>query len=208
MTPTLLVPFPDGAILEFVHSIAGKVAINRLWLLNRQPPTTQAQVDALASAASSYWAANMQVLQSSDCELVLVRASAWDSPGAGPVGFVLPGTFGSVAEESYSASVAIRLTFQGFTGSRNFRNGNFFAGVPDSAVDINTIDSSYADALHEAYVGIIDAAPGWGSFPAWRWVTVSLVEAGVLRSSVRANRVDHVVINSPYISPQRRRVAA
>lgn len=175
-------------------------------MLNRQPPTTQAQVDALASSAASYWASNLLPLQSNDVTLNLVRADAWDTPGGGPTGFVAPGLSGGVAEPSYSASVAIRLTFEGPTGSAIYRNGNFFGGLPDSAVAINTIEASYAASLHSAYVDIIDAAVGWGAFPAWRWVVVSLVAGDVLRTSVSAARVDHVQINSPWVSQQRHRL--
>lgn len=206
MTITFLVPFPDGAILEVVQSLAGKPVINRLWLLNRQPPTTQAQVDALAAAAASYWIANMLPLQGNDLTLALVRATSWDDPQSVLTGFVTPGLSGGVVEQTHSASVAIRLTFQAFSGSVVHRNGNFFGGLPESAVSTNMIEPSYAENLWEAYVGIIDAAPVWGIFPAWRWVCASLVDGGVLRAEVLADRTDHVIINSPYISPQRRRL--
>lgn len=206
MTPSILVPFTDGVQLSFVYTIGDKLATNVLWMLNRQPPTTQAQVDALASAAATYWAANMLALQADAVELTLVRAVSWDTPGVGVTGFVTPNLFGGVAEQAYGASVAIRLTFETSLGSGIYRNGNFFGGLPDSAVDVNALESGYVAALREAYIGVIDQAAGWGSFPAWRWVAVSLVDGGSLRTEMDIARIDHVHVFSPYVSPQRRRV--
>lgn len=205
MTPQF-VPWADGATIEFIHSLSGKVCVNRLWLLNRSPPNSQAATDALVSFGAAYWVANMMPLMSSDINLPLVRAATWDSFGGRFFSFVLPGVAGGIAEESYSANVAIRVAFNGPSDVAIYRNGNFFPGIPDSAVSANVINPAYADLLFEAYVAIIDDASSWGTFPAWRWSVVSLEENKNLRRDIFARRVVTVTINSPYTSPQRKRL--
>lgn len=200
------VPWADGATIEFIHSLVGKVCVNRLWLLNRSPPNGQAAVDDLVSFGTLYWIANMMPLMSSDINLALVRATTWDSLGGRLTSFITPNVPGGIGEESYSANVAIRVGFVGPTGVAIHRNGNFFPGLPDSAVDGNLINPGYMDSLFEAYVGIIDDASTWGTFPAWRWSVVSLEQGSSLRSEIFARRVVSVVFNSPYISPQRKRL--
>ncbi len=206
MTPYVLVPFPDGAQLEFVYSMGTVVFENKLWMLNRQPPTTQAQLDALAAAAAVYWAANMLPLQSNEVTLSLVRATAWDDPGSPVVGFVVPALAGLSTSPTQSANVAIWVGFEGPSNVAIYRNGNFFGGVPSIAVNVNTIDPVYASDLFEAYVGIIDEASSWGAFPAWRWSVVSLVSGGALRSSMFARRVVSAHPSVPYVTQRRMRL--
>lgn len=206
MTVSFLVPWPDGAQLEFVYSMGGIVFENRLWMLNRQPPTTQTQLDDLALAASTYWIANQLPLQSHEARLELVRATSWDNPLAPLTGFVVTGLDGGVTGPSHSANVAIRVSFGGPDSIRIFRNGNFFGGVPQDAVDVNVIDALYADALFEAYVGMIDASAAWGSFPAWRWSVASLELDHVLRSEIFARRVVTAEIRMPYVTQRRMRL--
>lgn len=203
---TLLVPFPDGAVLEFVYSLGGRVCTNRLWMLNRQPPNTTVQLQALAEAASSYWTANVLPLLSSDVRLELVRATSWDLSSPIPTGSVAPATNGGVAEPTYSASVAARIVFDWPIDVRLRVGGNFVPGLPDSAVAGNLMSTSFQAELREAYNGVIDAAFGWGDTPAWRWVNASLQEGNAPRATAFARRVIGTRTPSPYVNPQRHRV--
>lgn len=206
MTPSILVPFPDGAQLEFVYSIGGKIATNRLWMLNRQPPTTQAQLDTLVAAATSYWTSGLMPLLASEVRLELVRVTSWDNPLSPLASFTVPLVFGGSSSPTQSANVAIRVSFQGPSGVGIKDGGNFIVGIPDDQLDVNIYSPSFGTALFEHYAGIIDAAPVWGSFPAWRWVVVSLEASGALRSSMFARRVVSPILRSPYVTQQRHRL--
>lgn|SRR3982750_556852 len=206
MTPSILVPFPDGVQVEFVYTWGTFLFSNRLWLLNRQPPNTQAQLDALASAAATYWAVNMLPLQSHDVTLSRVSATSWDDPLSPLVGFTVPNLNGGVVEKSYSANVAIWVRFNWPINAVHARNGNFFGGVPDSAVSGNVIDQTYARSLFEAYGGIIDAAPVWGSFPAYWWVVVSLEENKSLRSEMFIRLAIGPTVKMPFVTQRRSRL--
>lgn len=208
MTPSILVPFPDGVQLEFVYSIGGKIATNRLWLLNRQPPTTQLQLDVLADAAASYWTDGLMPVLASELQLELVRASSWDDPFAPLVGFVTPLVPGGSSSPTHSANVAIRVSWQSSQPDPVKDGGNFVPGIPTDQVDINTYSSTIAVALFDHYAGVIDAAASWGDFPAWRWVCVSLVEAGVPRTEMRIKRADFIHLRNPYVTQQRHRLRA
>lgn len=206
MTPTVLVPFTDGAQLEFVYSLGGKVATNRLWMFNRQGPTTQTQLDDLVAAASAYWSSSLMPLLASDLELLLVRATSWDDPLSPLVSFTLPNVFGGSSSPTQSANVAIRVSFQGPSNGGIKDGGNFVTGIPNDQVDVNTYSPSFGISLFEHYAAIIDRAPTWGSFPAWWWVVVSLEVAGVLRSEMRARLVVSPILRSPFVTQQRHRL--
>lgn len=206
MTPSLLVPFTDGVQLEFVYSLGGRLAVNRLWLLNRQPPTTQIQLDALAVAAADYWALGLMPVLSNALRLELVRATSWDVPLAGVSGFVTPLVYGGSISPSHSANVAIRVSWQSARPDPVKDGGNFVPGIPDDQVSVNTYSPEIRSAIFEHYAGIIDAAREWGDSPAWRWVSASLVENGVLRSEMKVKRTDFILLRSMYVTQQRHRM--
>lgn len=206
MTVSFLVPFPDGIQVEFVYAMGTIVFENRLWFLVRDPPNTQANLDVLVAEASAYWIANMLPLQGSDVTLVLVRATSWDNPLSPLTSFVLPNLPGGFTGQTHSANVAIRVSFDGPSNIAIYRNGNYFGGIPADAISVNEIDALYADDLFEAYAGIVDAAGIWGSEHGWRWMVVSLVSGGVLRSEMFARRVVLARVVTPYVTQRRKRV--
>jgi len=206
MTPSVMVPFQDGAQVVFNFSLGGKPLSNRIWLLNRQPPTDITQIIALANAAASFWTSNMLPLQGSDLSFDTVTASSWDNPGLGVSATVAGGGFGGASSQSHSANVAIRVSFEGTNDHAVKMNGHFFAGVPLDAVSVNTIDPAYADALFEAYVAMIDAVFAWGVTPAWRWVVASQSSSGAIRSEMLIRRCDFIHVRVPYVTQRRKRL--
>lgn len=206
MTVSFLVPWPNGVQLEFVYSMGTIVFENRLWMLVRDPPNTQARLDALVASAAAYWIANMLPLQGSDVTLQLVRATTWDNPLSPLSSFVLPVLPGGFSGQTHSANVAIRVSFDGPSDIAIYRNGNFFGGIPADAVAGNIVDPFYADDLFEAYAAIIDAAGVWGLDHGWRWSVASLVSSGALRSEIFARRVVLVRVVTPYVTQRRKRI--
>lgn len=208
MTPTVLVPFPFGAQAEFVHTLGGKVCTNRVWLYNVASVNDQALMDATAQAAADWWVANIMPLLSGDLELVLVRVSDWTDPLSPIVGAVFPNVFGGVASPAQSANVAIRIAFRWPLQLHHRVNSNFLAGIPESVVDVNNVDVTYAVALFDAYVHLIDDVRDWGAPDTWIWVCVSLVDNNALRSEMAFGECIGPTVRMPYVTQQRHRLRA
>lgn len=206
MTPTVLVPFPGGAQVEFVYSIGGKIATNRIWLYNLFEDTDQSIMDTLAPAVTSFWVSSLMPSLADSCELLLVRCRSWDNPLSPLTSFTLPNVFGGVSGPVHSASVAIRVSFRWPTQHNDKVNGNFVPGIPESEVNVNTYSSSIMGALFDHYVRLIDAVRSFDPGFRWIWVCVSLERDKALRSSMHFAECDGPIFNSPYIAPQRHRL--
>lgn len=203
MTP--FVPFPDGAQAKLHFDLGTGAIENRLWFLNRQPPTTQAQIDALAFGVASWYSFNLLPSLSHELALREVVAEAWDvAPPAISSTFPV-GLSGSAGASAVSANVAVRVLFKG-DSSQDYRlNYNFVPGMPVDQLLGNSYTPAFQDAVFEAYVALIDLAPLMGPFPAWEWRTTSSWSAGALRPVQRSARTDFILFSDDVVSPQRRR---
>lgn len=200
------VPLADGALAELLFLFDEAPLSCGLWFISRQPPVDALQIAALSVGLAGWAVDNLMPALGSDLLLDSVRATDFTStpsPNVVTTPVLIPG--GS-AERSISASVAVRVSFKG-SSAQTFKNGsNFVPGIPLSATVGNAYTSALRDALFEAYVALIDAAPVFGPFPAWRWVVTSGTLAGVARSTRAFARMDFVRFPSPIVSPRRCRV--
>lgn len=202
MTP--FVPFPDGAQAEALYVFDGQPISNRFWFLNRQPPTTLAQIENLSVGLAGWAVDHVLPVLGNDVEFVGARARSWDvSPPSHEI-LTTMSEFGGASFRSLSANVAVRIELKGSTAQTFKNNSSFVGGIPIDVVTENTVDAGFLDALFEAYVFLIDAAALFGPFPAWTWVVASSWFGGNLRSNLAIARMDFVLIKSN-ISTQRRR---
>lgn len=200
------VSLTDGAQAELVFSLGGKIVMNRLWFITRQPPIDQAQLDALALGLSSWHTSQVMPYLAQELRLELVRATQWDAFPPAAVGFVVPAVAGGNSSGCHSANVSVRVSFKGSSAQTFPNNSNFVPGIPLDGVDVNTYTPALRDALFDAYVNVIDLASGWGVFPAWRWVITSRQLGNAWRASQAFARTDFIRFPSPYVSPRRRRL--
>jgi hypothetical protein len=187
--------YPDGLLIE-----------NCLWFVSRQPPVTLTQLGALADGVAAWATAQLLPYLSSSIELLAVRATDWtDSPGLGfaQTAVNLPG---SDTSGIHSANVSFRVRFRGTSAQPRLINSNFIGGLPYAAVDQNLVSPTFATAVRNAYINLIDLAFGFGPSPAWRWVITSEIADGAYRSEQLASRTDFIQTPNPYVSPRRRRI--
>lgn len=200
------VPLADGAQVEVVFTLFGEVVENRLWFVSRQPPITQAQVDALALGVGNWHTAEVMPLLAPELQLAAVEAKDWTSDPSPFLGVVTPLVNGGAASTSYSANVAVRVRFKGDSSQTFPDNANFVPGIPDDAVDGNIVSSTFKNDLRVAYADLIDLAAGFGPFPAWRWVVTSRQLDYAWRTEQAFARTDIIKVPSPYVNPRRRRL--
>lgn len=200
------VALPNGAQVQLVFQLGGQIVQNRLWFLNRQPPNTPAQLDALAAGVTSWHTSEVLPLLSDQLLLAAVEAFDWTADPPPYVGVTTPLLSGGISGACQSANVAVRISWVSSSGSRIKRNSNFLPGIPDSVLDINTIDPLWGGNLVSAYIDLIDLAPLMGSFPAWEWVSTSAWLSGSLRAEQDWARVDFPYLPSVYSTQRRKRL--
>jgi len=206
MTPTVLVPFPGGVQVEFIYSLGGKLATNRIWLYNINEDTDQALLDELVPLVTDFWNAGLMPYLSNELTLEQVRCTSWDDPYNYLSAATIPLTVGGIISPSHSANVAVKVTLQPPINRRIRPGANFVPGIPISEVDVNTYSPELAFRLFEHYAALIDAARTWGATEPWYWVVVSLVEDYAPRPSMLFYRCIGPILLSPYVTQQRHRL--
>jgi hypothetical protein len=201
--PRPFVPLADGAQAQIFYALGIGFISTRLWFVRRSGVVDSTTLQELADGLYAYTQAGILPLLSSDCVLASVVTTDWTASGGGSE-FAFPASpTGGISSPSLSASVAVVVKFRSSTLPRNLFNRNYVGCIPDSVVTLNSVDTTWAEDLRSAYVGIIDAAPLWGTFPAWRWVCTSQEEGGAPRSTQFFRRTD--VISVRLKTGQRRR---
>lgn len=199
------VPLADGAQAELRYDFGLGIISTRLWFVSRQPPVDFTQLGNLADGLQAWQAAELMPLLSQDLVTRRVRAIDWTAPGGAIAVSTNTGVVGGSSDPSHSANVAAKVIFLAPQPPRHFENWNYVPGVPLGAVNNNTLDTTFADNLKFAYVDIIDLAPLWGPFPAWRWVCTSQEVLGTPRTTQLADRVDFISVR-PVVSQRRARL--
>lgn len=200
------VPLPDGAQVEILYQLGGKIVENRLWFLNRQPPTTSAQLQALADGVAAWHVDELLPLLSQDLILAAVVASDWSTDPSPFEVAVLTPTTGGYLSETHSANVAFWVRFSNPFFRLPFYNGNFVPGIPKDVVTTNTVDSGWATSVRFAYGDIEDLAGVWGPFPAWEWIITSRQLDGAWRSEQAFFDNFQAVVPRLTVAPRRRRL--
>lgn len=200
------VPLVDGAHVDVLYSLGGKVVENRLWFIARQPPITQSTLDDLTVGVGELFRDQLMPFLSHDLGLIRVDARDWtaDPPPFTSIHLVFQA--GGNTSDSHSANVAIRVAFHGASNQTWRNNSNFIPGIPKDQVLLNRYSDDIKDGIFEAYVSLIDQAAFFGPFPAWRWVMTSRQINLDPRSEQAHSRVVDILFPSPIVSPRRRRL--
>lgn len=200
------VPLTDGAqvIIPYVFSDGTPVSV-RLWFIRRSGSVTTTTLQDLANGVQSWHNAEVLPFLSQDITQQIVFAIDWTSSGNTGVFATSSGSFGGVAFPSESAIVAALIRFQSVQPPRNFYNWNYLPGVPSSELDLNTLRGTWRNHIRNAYIDLIDLAPVFGPFPAWRWVCTSQEENGSPRSDQLALATSRIFVR-PIVAPRRRRL--
>jgi len=202
------VPLADGAQVEMLYLLDGQVVENRLWFVCRQPPIDQDKLQALSDGCAVLFRDQLLPFLSSDLQMLSTLATDWTDDPAPFVAGTVVFTSGSNSSGSHSANVAIRVRFKGSSLETWRQNSNFIAGIPKDQVTLNTYSEEIKDGIFEAYVALIDAASGFGDFPAWRWVVTSQRINNAPRTEQAFARMDFVQFPSPYTTTRRKRLPA
>lgn len=195
------VPIPNAAQLEYIYTWDGQICENVLtYFINTAVTTTNLQ--HLASAAITWWSANLKPLQSSSVALLTVKATDLSSQ-IGPVvedttGLPIVGTGASGAVPN-NVSVAIKLITA--NRGRSFRGRVFHVGLVNSVVTNNTVALATRTNLRNAWL----AALTLGTSPIWTLAVGSRYTNNAPRVTGLATEVTDISVNA-IVDSQRRRL--
>lgn len=182
---SVFVPFPQGVQVWILFLLDSKVVSNRLWFYNTDRIPTSGDLQGLANGVFDWHASLIMPYLSDQLELAAVVAYDWSTdPQPFEVAARSP-VFGSVANESLSANVALIVPFRWDNPNRRLRrNKNYVPGVPEQEITLNTPSATIQNALFEAYAALIDAARVFDPGDFWYWVVTSAVLGNVTRSEM------------------------
>lgn len=199
---SLFVPLEHGVQAELVYRLDGKIMSNRLWFVVVAGDPTTGDLTAIGAGLASWAAADLMPWLSQDIRLLEIRVYDATVAYPGPQVITFVGADGGAAEGSYSASIAIKIEFQTFTPPALWLNWNFIPGIPLSAVTLNTIDSTFASHIEDAYTNLLDVF----SLFVYRWEATRAVIDGVPLTTRDHFRVDHPRIRRTTVSQRRTRL--
>jgi len=200
------IPLTNGAQVDVLYTLFGEIVENRLWFVDRQPPITTEHLENLAEGVASWSIAWVMPFLAAELQLGAVIARDWTSEPGVTAGVATPSMAGGNLSGSHSANVSYRVTFDGFGLPPTIRNANFIPGIPLDQVEHNEVSPVFKEAMRDAYVALIDAAPVFGPFPAWEWVCTSRRADNAWRDEQVGQRTDQIRVPSRWVSPRRRRL--
>lgn len=199
------VPLLYGAQVELLYTLGGVVVENRLWFIYDNPPFGITELQGLSDGVYGWHTREVLPYLSRDLTLAAVVATDWTATPTPAFTITGPPVSGGVLEESYSANVAVLVPFRWPLTFRERRNANYLPGIPDSAINGNTVDLDWSLSIWTAYVDLIDATRLFTPILNWRWVNTSAWDAGVLRSQLLWGDVEGSTFDLPFKIGQRRK---
>lgn len=199
---SLFVPFTDGIQAELRYHLDNRILTNRLWFRVVAGPPTTADLTAVGLGVATWANDNVLPLLSQDITLTSVRAYDATMAYPGTHSITLVGSNGGTADDSHSANTAIKMEFFTSNPPGLWLNWNFIGGIPKTAVNLNTIEPSYASALREAYIVLLDVF----SLFVYRWEATKAVENGVALSERAHYRIDSPKVRRATVSQRRKRL--
>ena len=199
---SLFVPFTDGTQVELLYRLDGRILSNRLWFGVVAGPPTTADLTAIGTGVRTWATDELLPLLSQDIKFIGTRTYDATVAYPGPQVTLGASVFGGIADDSHSANTAIKMEFQTSTPPGLWLNWNFIGGIPKSAVNLNTIDPTYANDLKNAYVVLLDVF----SLFVYRWEATAAVVDGVPLAERSHFRIDHPRVRRTTVSQRRKRL--
>jgi hypothetical protein len=193
--PKPFVPAPNVARVEFVSNMPDNVITEQVvHLYNQNPPTTTAQMTALANTLGQWYKDTVLPLLSAELEYLGVVCRPQDSAGLGGSSNFTFDKFGGIPAHMLPSNCAVRIEVQTGVNDRWSKGYNYFSGIPETVVAQNDVKTTYMDLMVSAWADLIGAA----FFAGWRWVVVSRFFNGAPRTTA----VTQDVIGCAYTLPR------
>lgn len=198
----LFVPLDQGVQVELVFRLAGRILSNRLWFRVVADNPTTTDLTFIGDGVATWAIDNLMPVLSQDIRLLVVRAYDATVAYPGPQVITFAGTDGGFPDGSHSANIAIKMEFFTVVPPGLWWNWNFIGGIPKEGVSLNTIEPTYASALNEAYIVLLDVF----NIFIYRWEATVAFENGVLLTTRAHKRIVTPHIRRTTVSQRRTRL--
>lgn len=199
---SLFVPLANGIQVELLYSLDNRILTNRLWFVSVLGGPTTADLTTVGQGVAT-WAAGSLLPQLSN-RITFLGTRAYDAtvPYPGPQVITSMSVSGGISSQSHSANVAVKVSFQTFNPPAKWLNWNFLGGIPVNRVTLNTVSTSWANNVKNAYVVLLDVF----SLFVYRWSATIAVVDGTPLTERTAFRIDHISIRTGRVSQRRTRM--
>lgn len=201
------IPVPNVAQLMCEGSVDRQMTINDLYFEVSGGGITVVNLSTIVSAVHFWFTTLVAPLLSRDWTTIRTRArdlTTQNSFVAEAAGAVV----GGVDEEAAPNNVAACIKLGTAVSGRSFRGRNYIPALPNSLVNLNTLDATFAANLIGVYAGLV----GPGTFePGWQLVVVSRFTGGgpgvpsAPRVTGIATPVQQVSFPTPFVKSMRSR---
>lgn len=195
-------PGTIGVVVE--GRLSGQLYENTLYFFQNGADPTIGDCQAIATLVSQWWTGS--VLPNLTDSLVMVRVTAKNlfiNGGAKGVQS-MGGAAGGVATEQSPNNVSAVVTFDTGQSGKSSHGRNYIGGVPNAAIDVNTIDIGFIAQIIGAYQELL---PGGGSDPTpYFWSVLSRQSGGIVAATALAVPVQNVYFTDNTVDSQRRRL--
>lgn len=196
------IPVPNTARVSVRATLFGQSIINVLWVRGPGPLSAAGLLNAATLIRNGY-DANILPELSQDIAYQDVTARAMDTDSGPQV--VLPwgeGNLGGEPSASMSGNVAFCITHRTANIGRSYRGRTYLAGLPESMVANNNLDSAMASALADGFdtlrAGLLTAN--------LTLCVVSLYSGGAPRAAGVATAITESLARDTRVDTQRRRL--
>lgn len=197
------IPVADTVLVELRFDYFGQKIENTLYF-RKLGGSSVAQAIGLMNDLEVWWTSLLSNYLSQDISLRelnvtdLSSVSGYSVSQAAPT----PNPNGNVAAAGMPGSVALCVSFRTPNRGRSFRGRNYVAGIAETNIVGNTVDSAVVAGVLGSYQGI----PSSIVSSAWDWVVVSRFNGGAPRVAGVATDVTSVIIVDDFVDSQRRRL--
>lgn len=168
------IPVPNVAHLMLEGSVDRQMTINDLYFEVSGGGVSSANLSALTGAVQGWFTGTLAPLLSRDWSTIRTRGrdlTAQNSFVAEASGTEPGGVDVEAAPNNVAACIKLGTSVSG----RSFRGRNYIPALPNSLVELNTMDPAFAANLIGAYISLVGAGV---FFAGWQLVVVSRFTGG------------------------------
>lgn len=194
-------PVPDVAQIRIIGNSDQQLTINNLYFQISGGGITPTNIQDIVGEMVT-WASGSLAPQLAET-WVLTNVTGTDLSAVDGAYYELPQNVpGGVATESSPNNVAACISLRTAQRGRSFRGRNYLPGIPNAAIDLNTLNGTFTSNMTLIYNALV----GPGTFlPGWQFVIVSRQNAGLVRPAGLAVPVVSCGFTNNYVRSMRSR---
>jgi len=198
------IPLPTGAKAVIHQALDNQICLNDLWFALPSGAPTLSEVQALAVLVDAWFSGAILPYLNEGLAYGFTTVQAWDVVNGFTADVNTSAGIGGITGEAAPNNVSPCVSFRTGMAGRSFRGRNYIAGVSNSDILGNTIDTGWATTIVNGYNFLL---PGGVNDPApFVWSVASFFTANLPRLTGIATPITSVIFTDSIVDSQRRRL--